>query len=107
AHSGVRVNAVAPGAIKTSGEFTYSEEEKKLNSGAYMRVLIQRRGTEAEVSAAIVFLLSSGAAFITGSVLRIDGGSVNARQILSAESEGKFPKFDGLHRPPKGYTEGY
>ncbi|MGE3143304.1 MAG: SDR family oxidoreductase, partial [Hyphomonadaceae bacterium] len=76
AHSGVRVNAVAPGAIKTSGEFTYSEEEKKLNSGAYMRVLIQLRGTEAEVSAAIVFLLSSVAAFITGSVLRNDGGSL-------------------------------
>ena len=39
-----------------------------------------RLGTEAEVSAAVVFLLSEAASFISGSCLRIDGAAPNARR---------------------------
>jgi citronellol/citronellal dehydrogenase len=41
---------------------------------------LQRFGTEAEVSAAIVYLLSPAASYITGSCIRIDGGAPNARR---------------------------
>jgi citronellol/citronellal dehydrogenase len=40
---------------------------------------MQRVGTESEVSAAICFLLSPAAAFISGSVLRVDGAAPNAK----------------------------
>jgi citronellol/citronellal dehydrogenase len=39
----------------------------------------QRLGTESEVSAAICFLLSPAAAFISGAVLRVDGAAPNAK----------------------------
>jgi hypothetical protein len=41
---------------------------------------LQRFGTEAEVSAAIVYLLSPAASYITGSRIRVDGGAPNARR---------------------------
>jgi citronellol/citronellal dehydrogenase len=103
AHSGVRVNAVAPGAIKTSGEFTYSEEEKKPFKNYVRRIPLQRRGTEAEASAVIVFLLSPGASYITGSTIRIDGGTPNARQIERLMEHSRSKVYNGLHRSP-GYS---
>jgi citronellol/citronellal dehydrogenase len=42
-------------------------------------VPLKRFGTESEVSAAIVFLLSEAASFISGSCLRVDGAAPNAR----------------------------
>src|SRR5258705_61354 len=42
-------------------------------------VPLQRLGTESEVSAAITFLLSPAAAFISGTVLRVDGAAPTAR----------------------------
>jgi citronellol/citronellal dehydrogenase len=42
-------------------------------------VPLQRLGTESEISAAIVFMLSRAAAYVTGSCLRVDGGTPNAR----------------------------
>jgi citronellol/citronellal dehydrogenase len=60
---------------------------------------LQRFGTEAEVSAAIVFLLSPAASFITGSCIRIDGGAPNARRgwwkLQPAENN---EAFNGFHR---------
>ncbi len=43
----------------------------------------QRMGEEAEVSSAIVFLLSPAAAYISGACINIDGGSVAQQQDLS------------------------
>ncbi|MGE0829881.1 MAG: SDR family oxidoreductase, partial [Hyphomonadaceae bacterium] len=107
AQSGVRVNAVAPGAVITYGsEFTYSEDERKLMGSAdpTARIPLGRRGVEAEVSAAIVFLLSPGASYITGSMIRIDGGTVNARLMTTVPAHNKSQPHNGLHRPPQ---EGY
>src|SRR5271170_6412051 len=77
--SGVRVNAVAPGGIVSSGFDTYTPEMQQKLHDFTAGVPLQRFGTEAEISAAITFLLSPAAAYITGSCLRVDGGTPNAR----------------------------
>lgn len=100
AAAGVRVNTVAPGAIASSGLDTYDDEHRTyIQTEIAREIPLQRFGVEAEVSAAIVFLLSPAAAFITGSCIRIDGGAPNARRIWGplAPSDKSKP-FDGFHR---------
>jgi len=79
AGSGVRVNAVAPGVIASSGMETYPDWMQPFLKATHAAIPLSRLGTEAEVSAAIVFLLSPAAAFISGTVLRVDGAAPNAR----------------------------
>ena len=79
AAAGVRVNAVAPGWIRSSGLATYPPEYRTKIEAWPALVPLQRLGTEAEVSALIVFLLSDAASFITGTTVRIDGGVPNVR----------------------------
>jgi citronellol/citronellal dehydrogenase len=100
AAANVRVNTVAPGAIASSGLDTYDAEHTAYIQNEIAREIpLQRFGVEAEVSAAIVFLLSPAAAFITGSCIRIDGGAPNARRIWGplAPSDKSCP-FEGFHR---------
>lgn len=98
ASSGVRVNTVAPGGIASSGFDTYSPEAKLKLLKFAAGVPLQRFGTEAEVSAAIVFLLSPAAAYITGSCIRIDGGTPNARNTWELEPHERSKPFEGFHR---------
>ena len=98
AASGVRVNAVAPGGIASSGFDTYVPEAKAKILAHAAQVPMQRFGTEAEVSAAIVFLLSPAAAYITGSCIRIDGGAPNARQTWTLQAHQRSQAFEGFHR---------
>jgi citronellol/citronellal dehydrogenase len=62
------------------------------------QVPLARYGTEAEISAAIVFLLSPGSAYITGSCIRVDGGTPNARGSWTLESHERSKPFEGFHR---------
>ncbi len=78
-YAGVRVNAVAPGWIASSGLATYPPEMRQRLTNLWRHVPLKRLGTESEVSAAIVFLLSDAAAFISGSCLRVDGAAPNAK----------------------------
>jgi citronellol/citronellal dehydrogenase len=98
AAAGVRVNTVAPGGIASSGFDTYAPEAKAKILEYPKTVPLQRFGTEAEVSAAIVFLLSPAAAFITGSCIRVDGGTPNARNTWKLEPSEKSRPFEGFHR---------
>lgn len=75
AEAGVRVNAVAPGWIASSGMNTYPEFVRATIPMLADNVPMKRLGTEAEVSATIVYLLSPAAAFITGECVRVDGGA--------------------------------
>ena len=105
AKSGVRVNAVAPGYIASSGMDHYPPE-----AGAMLREMREtvpagRFGNEAETSAGIAFLLSPAAAFISGSVLRIDGARPQVRmgwgQVAApaeAQQRDAVKPFDGFHR---------
>jgi len=104
-HAGVRVNAVAPGYIASSGMDHYPEEAGPMLREMRKTVPLGRFGTEAETSAAIVFLLSPGASFITGEVLRVDGARPQARPgwpmepstEASRQREAVKP-FNGFHR---------
>lgn len=103
ASAGVRVNAVAPGWIASSGFDTYSPEMQAELRSLKTKVPLQRYGTEAEISAAIVFLLCEAAAFITGSCIRVDGGVPNARPTWKLEAHDRSKPFNGfaLAEPPK------
>jgi NAD(P)-dependent dehydrogenase (short-subunit alcohol dehydrogenase family) len=74
AGAGVRVNAVAPGPVETGmlTRFTRTAEGK---AGLVSRVPLQRAGDPDEIAAAIVFLGSDKASFITGQIYGVDGGT--------------------------------
>ena len=114
AKSGVRVNAVAPGYIASSGMDHYPPEAGPMLREMRETVPAGRFGTEAETSAGIVFLLSPAASFISGSVLRIDGARPQVRlgwgQIgapAEAQQRDAVRAFDGFHRArvPKVFQE--
>lgn len=107
AQSGVRVNCVAPGWVASSGFDTYSPEMQAELRSLKSKVPLQRYGTEAEVSAAIVFLLSEAAAFITGSCIRVDGGVPNARPTWKLVPHANSRPFEGFHlaKLPKCLSE--
>ena len=73
--SGIRVNVVAPGPIDTGmlTRFTGTPEKKAALVGG---VPLNRMGTPEELAAAIVFMASPEAAFITGTTLVVDGGKL-------------------------------
>jgi citronellol/citronellal dehydrogenase len=98
AHAGVRVNAVAPGWIASSGMDTYGGAMKAIIPKLKQHVPLRRMGVEAEVSAAIVFLLSPAAAFITGVTLQIDGAASLGSEIFPLGHDAKSMPFDGFHR---------
>lgn len=98
AAAGVRVNAVAPGGIASSGFDTYAPEAKSKILEFPQTVPMQRYGTESEISAAVVFLLSPAAAYITGSCLRVDGGAPNARSTWKLQPAQRSSEFNGFHR---------
>lgn len=96
--SGVRVNTVAPGGIASSGFDTYAPEAQQKILDFPKTVPLGRFGTEAEVAGAIVYLLSPAAAYITGTCIRIDGGTPNARGTWALEPHHNNRPFEGFHR---------
>jgi len=94
----VRSNAVAPGWIASSGMDHYPPEMGPLIRKMATMVPARRLGSESEVSAAIVFLLSPAAAFISGACLRVDGAAPNARRHWPEVGNGKSTEaFNGFH----------
>ncbi|MFO1271079.1 MAG: SDR family oxidoreductase [Rubrivivax sp.] len=98
AHAGVRVNAVAPGWIASSGMDTYGGAMRSLIPKLKEHVPLRRMGVEAEVSAAIVFLLSPAAAFISGVTVQIDGAASLGSEIFPLGKTSKSVPFEGFHR---------
>jgi 3-oxoacyl-[acyl-carrier protein] reductase len=71
ARIGITVNAVCPGYIETEALSAMSVEEKQ---SAALRVPMRRLGKPEEVAAAVRFLACPAASYITGSILKVDGG---------------------------------
>lgn len=73
AQHGVRVNAVSPGPVETPMLRAGSDEAR---AEAAARTLLGRLGTPADIAAGVAYLVGEDASWITGEVLRINGGSL-------------------------------
>ena len=71
ARIGITVNVVCPGYVETEALLKLNEEERK---AARSRIPMRRFGRAEEIAAAIRFLACAQASYITGSVLKVDGG---------------------------------
>jgi citronellol/citronellal dehydrogenase len=99
------VNALAPGYIASSGMDKYPVEMRPMLREMAKTVPTGRFGTEAEVAAGIVYLLSPAAGFVTGSTLRMDGARPQVRmgwpmRVADAKTQERdaIKPFNGFHR---------
>ncbi|MET7800490.1 SDR family NAD(P)-dependent oxidoreductase [Streptomyces decoyicus] len=72
--SGITANCVAPGSIRVPAEDAVVADPEAMTTRQLARQCIQRRGHPDDVAAAVAFLATDDAGFITGQTLRIDGG---------------------------------
>jgi NAD(P)-dependent dehydrogenase (short-subunit alcohol dehydrogenase family) len=72
AREGIRVNAVAPGTVQTEIHATGGDPERPARIAP--RIPLGRVGAPEEIAAAILWLLSDAAAYVTGSILTVAGG---------------------------------
>ena len=88
---------MAPGIVASSGMDRYPPSHTEAIRAAPGRVPLRRFGTESEIAAAIVFLLSPAAAFVSGACLRVDGAAPNARRSWGQVGTGvSTPPFNGF-----------
>jgi len=101
--AGVRVNAVSPGWIASSGMDTYEGAFKEQIPKLKGYCPLGRLGTESEVSAAVCFLLSDASAYVTGTELRIDGGVPLGNRSIDLPATDRSQAYNGFHlaRTPK------
>jgi citronellol/citronellal dehydrogenase len=78
---------------------TYPEKLQRVAAESARTVPAARLGTVGEVSAAVVFLLSPAAAFITGQTLAVDGGSSFEKgRIFPVTDHPPMRRWNGFHR---------
>ncbi|WP_440880121.1 SDR family NAD(P)-dependent oxidoreductase [Tenacibaculum sp. C7A-26P2] len=72
----IRVNAISPGSVKTGFMSVANPEEKVINilKSQTPNIPLQKRADVDEISSAILFLASTDARYITGTILDVDGG---------------------------------
>jgi NAD(P)-dependent dehydrogenase (short-subunit alcohol dehydrogenase family) len=83
-HRGIRVNAIAPGYVRTErmverfGPEQWDEVERNTP--------LQRAGTTADIAGLALFLMQDLSSYVTGQVLLADGGMLNPPRVMSASS---------------------
>jgi 3-oxoacyl-[acyl-carrier protein] reductase len=75
APKGITVNAVSPGYIADTG-FHNTFTSKEAQQGMVDRSLVKRGGSVNDVAAAVAYLVSPDAGFVTGEVIQLNGGVV-------------------------------
>ncbi len=97
ARHGIRVNAVAPGPVRTEGTDERLWASEAVRATVERTVPLGRFGTPEEIADAVRFLVGRRASYITGEVLAVDGGQWLGRGVM--------PLLDGLaggsDRPPR------
>lgn len=88
----IRVNALMPGSIDTSG---LSLDDRRLRGE---NVPLGRIGEPGDMTGAALFLASDDAAYITGDVIRIDGGMLSQQRSATVDIKppSEFPKVEDL-----------
>ena len=106
ARSGVRLNAVAPGLIASSGLDNYPEAMRPIIEQTIQDAPFKRMGTESEVASVITFLLSPAAAYISGESIKIDGASSLWRKTWLIEDHKNAPlPYNGFQESAKGEAD--
>ncbi|XP_074729624.1 peroxisomal trans-2-enoyl-CoA reductase isoform X3 [Strix uralensis] len=97
AHSGVRINSVAPGLVFSETALAnYGEQGAMMWLKSIPKVPAKRSAVPEEISPAVCFLLSPAASYITGITMVVDGGQSLYSQIL------EIPDHDRWPSPPEG-----
>ena len=78
----IRCNAVLPGPVETPIMKNFSEEQRKANTKG---IPLGRFGDAQEIAAAIAFLSSNEASYITGAALSVDGGLTASNPMRAAD----------------------
>jgi NAD(P)-dependent dehydrogenase (short-subunit alcohol dehydrogenase family) len=84
-HHGIRCNAVAPGSIATPAWQERVEREPDVFERLVKWYPLRRIGTPDDVANAALFLASDEASWITGAVLRVDGGLLAGNEVFTNE----------------------
>lgn len=79
---GIRVNAIAPGWIRTPMTQALQEDTRR-SAEVLQRIPLSRWGEPDDVAGLVVFLASDAAAYITGCTIPVDGGAANTIMISS------------------------
>ncbi|KAG9285905.1 hypothetical protein G9A89_013330 [Geosiphon pyriformis] len=97
--SGIRINAIAPGVIISNGMNHYPKQLQDEFARDNWKNPAGRLGIEAEISSAVIYLLSPAASYINGATLNVDGGSslLKGYQMFQNlfDPESKIPPYDG------------
>ena len=78
----INVNVINPGWIDTPGERQFATEEEIQAGGR--RLPWGRLGTPADIGKAVAFLVSEDADYITGAMLRVDGGLTLGKRLAQS-----------------------
>ncbi len=93
---GIRVNAVAPGTIRTPKSLRGNPDPPPDTPAEEAAVPLGRRGSGDDIAGAVLFLLSDLAGWITGQVLAVDGGSSARPSFLGEDNLPVFVRDEAL-----------